>query len=142
MKCSSFTEAREGFPSVHCTAEAEYRVKGKDPEGNEYDEPACHRHARYFLIYHPDMYQIIEDIDGKWRKTYYNIGDRIELKMPASGVCMHMRIVGQRMQVEIKEHGAQLYKPDGTIFSSPITWGEAGIYTDRSIGNRPYVSSH
>ncbi len=53
--------------------------------------------------------------------------ERRTLRMGASEVCIHMRIVGQDFEAELTPsgHGVQLYR-DGRIFSSPITVGEAG----------------
>ncbi|PNE43380.1 hypothetical protein [Streptomyces noursei] len=65
------------------------------------------------------------------------IGDRVRLEMPWSGVCEHMKVHGQVLEVEIREHGAQLYK-DGRPFSFPILWGEAGIYTDHQT-KKPFT---
>ncbi|WP_158819111.1 MULTISPECIES: hypothetical protein [Streptomyces] len=48
-----------------------------------------------------------------------------------------MQVADKVFEVEVKEHGAQLFK-DGTPFSFPITWGEAGIYTDSATG-KPYT---
>jgi hypothetical protein len=58
-------------------------------------------------------------------------GDRVRLELPHSEVCMHMRVAGRVMDVELTdgEHTmAQLLNPDGSAFSLPITTGEAGIY--------------
>ncbi|MFC4498473.1 MULTISPECIES: hypothetical protein [Streptomyces] len=65
------------------------------------------------------------------------IGDRIFLTMPWSEVCVHLQVADRVMEVEVREHGAQLLK-DGEPYSIPITWGEAGIYTD-STTNKPYT---
>lgn len=64
-------------------------------------------------------------------------GERAEIELPFSEVCMHMRVAGTTMEVELVEtpqylstafsYHAQLYK-DGAKFSAPITLGEAGIY--------------
>lgn len=65
------------------------------------------------------------------------IGDRFHATMPWSEVCVHMQVADRVMEVEVREHGAQLLK-DERPFSHPITWGEAGIYTD-SITGKPYT---
>ncbi|MFF8283295.1 hypothetical protein ACF06W_11300 [Streptomyces albus] len=65
------------------------------------------------------------------------IGDRARLELPWSEVCMHLKVAGAVMEVEIRKHGAQLLKA-GEPYSTPITWGEAGIYTDAATG-RPYT---
>lgn len=56
-----------------------------------------------------------------------NIGDTVSVELPYSEVCMHMRVAGKTMMVSVREHGAQLLNPDGSVFSFPITHGEAGI---------------
>jgi hypothetical protein len=50
--------------------------------------------------------------------------------LPSSEVCMHMRVAGKPMLVELLpgRHAVQLYTPDGVPFSSPILPGEAGVY--------------
>ncbi len=56
-------------------------------------------------------------------------GQKVWIRMPHSEVNMHMGVAGRVLEVEVKEHGAQLFK-DGRQFSFPVTWGEAGIYSD------------
>lgn len=65
------------------------------------------------------------------------IGDRVFVTLPASEVCVHMHVADRVMEVEVQQHGAQLLK-DGEPYSIPITWGEAGIYTDSTTG-KPYT---
>ncbi|MEU1552205.1 hypothetical protein ABZ517_05710 [Streptomyces scabiei] len=65
------------------------------------------------------------------------IGDHIFVTLPYSEVCVHLGVADRVMEVEVREHGAQLMK-DGRPFSIPITWGEAGIYTDSTTG-KPYT---
>ena len=61
-------------------------------------------------------------------KRYLNPGDVIRLRLPYSEVCMHMRVAGTVMEVELTASGsAQLWK-DREKFSSPVLPGEAGIY--------------
>lgn len=67
----------------------------------------------------------------------FEIGDRARLEMPWSEACLFMKIAGQVLEVEIREHGAQLYK-DGRPFSFPILWEEAGFYTDQKT-KKPYA---
>jgi len=51
--------------------------------------------------------------------------------MPASEVCLHMRVTDRVMDFELlSQRSVQLYNDDGTHFSSSITTGEAGIYED------------
>jgi len=51
-----------------------------------------------------------------------------KITLPFSEVCMHMGIAGKVMTATLSPSGrsVQLWKDDGTIFSSPITLGEAG----------------
>ncbi|MEV6309939.1 hypothetical protein AB0M10_15240 [Streptomyces sp. NPDC051840] len=65
------------------------------------------------------------------------IGDRVLVTLPFSEVCRHMRVAGRVMEVEIRERGAQLLK-HGAPFSFPLTWNEAGIYTDETT-RKPYT---
>lgn len=65
------------------------------------------------------------------------VGDRVFMTLPYSEVCVHLGVADRVMEVEVREHGAQLLK-DGRPLSFPITWGEAGIYTDQTTG-KPYT---
>jgi hypothetical protein len=63
-------------------------------------------------------------------------GDRVEVILPHSEVCMHMRVAGKRAIVEVVTNGlnytsAQIRRQDGTPFSAAVTLGEAGLYEDR-----------
>ncbi len=60
------------------------------------------------------------------------IGDRVRLEMPWSEVMMHLRLAGSNVVVEVLDDGVQLLLEDGTKLSFPVTWAEAGIYTDTS----------
>jgi hypothetical protein len=65
------------------------------------------------------------------------VGVRYEKVMPHSEVCMHMRVAGKKMLAELvrSESGyvsAQLYRLDGSRFSSSVTTGEAGFYYNHS----------
>jgi hypothetical protein len=58
-------------------------------------------------------------------------GDRVPLELPYSEVCMHMRVAGRVMDVQLTDGEypmAQLMNEDGSEFSLPVTTGEAGIY--------------
>lgn len=57
-------------------------------------------------------------------------GDVVQVRMPWSEVCMHLRVAEQVRRVEVLADGAQILNDDGTKFSFPITHGEAGIYRD------------
>jgi hypothetical protein len=60
------------------------------------------------------------------------IGDVVTVELPWSEVCMHMRVAGKRMNVQVLSHrSAQLLNDDGTPFSFPILAVEAGIYQDK-----------
>lgn len=71
------------------------------------------------------------------RRRVVKAGDRVRLLMPHSEVCMHMRVAGLTMTVDLIGGTypggqtyvvAQLRNEDGSVFSSPIGTGEAGIY--------------
>ena len=57
-------------------------------------------------------------------------GDVVQIRMPWSEACMHLRVAEQVRKVKVLEGGAQILNEDGTPYSFPITHGEAGIYTD------------
>ena len=58
-------------------------------------------------------------------------GERVLVTAPHSEVCMHMRVAGRPMLVEVVgPHAAQLYTPEGRPYSAPITHGEAGVFFD------------
>lgn len=66
-------------------------------------------------------------------------GQRFTKIMPATEVCMSMKITDQSFECELLPHNAvQLWK-DGRHFSSPILPGEAGLYND---GNGFYYNSN
>jgi hypothetical protein len=56
-------------------------------------------------------------------------GNRIEVTLPYSEVCMYMGVAGKRMLVEpVGQTMAQLIDPEtGSLVSFPITRGEAGL---------------
>lgn len=67
------------------------------------------------------------------KPVYVEKGKRYFGFMPASEACMHMRISGKCMMFEIvgdQYPMVQLLRADGSMFSFPITTGEAGIYRD------------
>lgn len=57
-------------------------------------------------------------------------GEEGEAAMPHSEVCMHMRVAGKRMKFRFLPNGrsVQLLNPDGTEFSAPISYADAGIF--------------
>jgi hypothetical protein len=73
-------------------------------------------------------------------------GQRVRLEVPHSEVCMHMRVAGTVMDVEVLGRtfgdvtyvSAQLYRLDGRPFSAPIGLGEAGIYGTLADGMYAY----
>ncbi|WP_327357744.1 hypothetical protein [Streptomyces sp. NBC_01304] len=73
----------------------------------------------------------------EWDRIDLEIGDRVQMTMPWSEVCMHLRVAEKTLEAKVLERGTPLFK-DGREFSAPITWGEAGIYTD-STTNKPYT---
>lgn len=59
------------------------------------------------------------------------VGERGRKYLPYSEVCMHMRVSGTVMDFEVvSPRSVQLYRLDGTPFSFPITYGEAGLFVD------------
>jgi hypothetical protein len=77
---------------------------------------------------------------AKFAKRYITQGQRVPNVLPYSEVCMHMRVAGEVLEVELVGSAypmAQLYK-DGQRYSAPITTGEAGIYRD--YDGRYYIS--
>jgi len=59
-------------------------------------------------------------------------GDRVRLLLPHSEVCIHMRVAGRVMTVEVttgEYPTAQLLNDDGSRFSFPILTAEAGIFS-------------
>ncbi len=76
-------------------------------------------------------------------QRYILPGERVRVIAPHSEVCMHFRLAGLPVEVEllartfdgVTYHSAQLYVDDKP-FSSSITTGEAGIFDE---GGRFYV---
>jgi len=55
--------------------------------------------------------------------------------MPASEVCLYMKLAGKVVMFELVGTGypmIQLYRADGSPNSFPITAGEAGVYRDKA----------
>lgn len=67
------------------------------------------------------------------QKRIVKLGERYKILLPCSEVCMAMGVANRRMTVVLQRtewgHQAQLYE-GGSVFSSPILPGEAGIYYD------------
>lgn len=76
-------------------------------------------------------------------------GEIAEIELPYSEVCMHMRVAGKRLPVELLcsgdgnpldtnlSYAAQIYDEHLQKLGGPVTYGEAGIY--RSEGpNGPH----
>lgn len=61
-------------------------------------------------------------------------GDRKTMTLPHSEVCMHMRVAGKPMRVELLNDArcVQLYDMNDKPFSAPILACEAGIFTDET----------
>lgn len=74
-------------------------------------------------------------------KQFVRQGDVVTHTMPYSEVCMYMKVAGQVRPVLILSNMAQIMNHNGTQFSAPVTFGEAGIYTDSATGLH-YVPSH
>lgn len=54
-------------------------------------------------------------------------GEEGVVTLPWSEACMHLGVAGEQMRVRVSGTGVQLLHPDGEVFSSPITHGEAGL---------------
>jgi hypothetical protein len=64
-------------------------------------------------------------------KTPVNLDQMVEVTLPYSEVCVHMKVAGKRMKVKLQTPWqAQLFTMEGEPFSFPIAPGEAGIYSD------------
>lgn len=61
-------------------------------------------------------------------RRYLHVGETYPLTLGWSEVCLHMRVADKTMPVLLTEHGARIQFPGGGY--SPVTHGEAGIYTD------------
>lgn len=59
-------------------------------------------------------------------------GDVVNIKLPWSEACMHLKVADRTRPVEVLATGAQIRNWDGSNFSFPVTHGEAGIYSDAS----------
>lgn len=57
-------------------------------------------------------------------------GDVVNIRLPYSEVCMHLKVAGRLRPVEVLPDGAQIMNWDGTNFSFPVNHGEAGIFND------------
>ncbi len=69
-------------------------------------------------------------------------GKKYRVLMPYSEVCMFMQIADKPMLIEMineKYPVIQLYKEDGSIYSFPITTGEAGVYYNSEDGYYTYL---
>ena len=68
---------------------------------------------------------------GNGNRMYLQAGDVVRVRLPYSEVCIHMRVAGKPMNVQLLQEGsspmAQLLNDDGSRFSFPILLGEAGI---------------
>lgn len=73
-------------------------------------------------------------LDRPSRRVYVEHGVRYLATMPASEVCLHMRVTGKPMILWLcgraGRESVQLARPDSTPFSAPILTGEAGLYRD------------
>lgn len=77
-------------------------------------------------------------------RQYVSVGDTVTVELPYSEVCMHMRVAGRQLQVELQParyfNGepapgspvAQILSESGRPFSFPVLYGEAGFYRDES----------
>jgi hypothetical protein len=63
-------------------------------------------------------------------KRRVKVGEEIQVALPGSEVCHHLKVVDHLRTIRILEHTAQILNDDGTDFSFPIGHGEAGVRTD------------
>lgn len=61
-----------------------------------------------------------------------SVGTVVNILLPYSEVCVHLKVAGHTRPVEVLATGAQILNWDGSNFSFPVTHGEAGIYSDAS----------
>lgn len=130
--------------TMGCGTAAEWRMLYTDRETREMVvEHVCTEDARDYMRRPSIDFVAIFPFPTKLTpstRSYHAIGDRVELVMPHTGACLSMQVAGKRMRVELLEnYMAQLYTLDGTHYSGPVTWGEAGIYIDCVNGDLPYT---
>jgi hypothetical protein len=58
--------------------------------------------------------------------TLINVGDTVEIELPYSEVCMHMKCAGQRHKVRVAADGAYIQWSGGG--ESPVLHSEAGLH--------------
>lgn len=73
--------------------------------------------------------KVIEKL-SEVKTTYIKPGEEGEAYMPSSEVMMHMKLVGKKMKFKFLPEGkmVQLLNKDGSNFSAPILYSEAGVY--------------
>jgi hypothetical protein len=59
-----------------------------------------------------------------------NPGDTIDIELPYSEVCMHLRVAGQARTVRVTERAAEILDADGRPLTAPVLHAEAGIHRD------------
>lgn len=59
-------------------------------------------------------------------------GEVVNVMLPWSEACMHLKVAGRTRPVEVLATGAQILNWDRSNYSFPVTHGEAGIYSDAS----------
>lgn len=75
----------------------------------------------------------MQDIDDT--RFYVRPGELVKVRMPASEVCMHMRITDHVMWAQVLDtRTVQLRSDDMRPYSAPILAAEAGLYFDRTYG--------
>lgn len=70
-----------------------------------------------------------------YAKQYIQPGEEGEKFMPYTEVCTHMRVSGKKMRFRFNNNSwrsVQLFREDGTEYSGPITYGEAGIFYEQA----------
>jgi hypothetical protein len=107
-------------------------------QAGEFVKKHCRHLSHPFGLIEPTVVQVVEvegtedGFDGpvgKYREVAE--GEFVVTRLPHSEVCMHMQVSGRLAIVQFRGRSAQIYKfSDGSIFSGPITAGEAGFYYD------------
>lgn len=140
-RCDMATGVHWELYRVHATKHAFEKSTGRHRQ--EDAKKAC---LKVFL----EFEKFVEWRLDHSKRINVDSGKRYLTFMPHSEVCMHMRVAGRLMAVELLHrvavegdvartfYMAQLYGLDGTPFSAPITTGEAGLlHDDRGFYIRP-----
>lgn len=91
-----------------------------------------YRDTRAFAVHDPQRKpQTPQTESAENHRVEIKPGEEGEAVMPPSEVCMHMRVSGKKMKFRFLPGGktVQLLNADGSVFSAPILYSEAGIYS-------------